>query len=47
METLNTQDLREVKGGASKLLWYAVAALITLGLGIIDGIVNPEKCNIG
>ena len=46
MEILKNKELLEIKGGASKLLWYALGALITLALGIIDGIVNPDKCKV-
>ena len=44
MQSLTKEDLNEVRGGATKLMWYAIGALVTLAIGIIDGIINPNKC---
>ncbi len=44
MEQLKTSELNEIKGGA-KLLWYLIGAAAILVIGIIDGIMNPQKCN--
>ncbi len=45
MDCLERAKLQEIKGGgAFKLSWYLLGALVTLAVGIIDGIVNPEKC---
>ncbi len=46
MEILNDKKLKQISGGAS--FWAIVgtiAALITLGVGVIDGYVRPTKCN--
>lgn len=45
---LNDEELSNINGGASKLFYGFLAgagALITLIAGIIDGYLNPQKCN--
>ena len=44
---LNNEEMLVVKGGgiSSKLIWGIVGGVIVFALGIIDGIVNPKKCN--
>lgn len=45
---LQERELLNIKGGAVGLR-YAIltglAGLITLLIGVIDGYVNPQKCN--
>lgn len=46
---LNEEELLTVTGGASKVLYGILAglgALVTLVAGIIDGYLNPLKCNM-
>ena len=46
MKKLSDNDMKNINGGAIK--WGAIAgigALASFIFGIIDGIVNPQKCN--
>lgn len=45
---LKEKELSEIKGGAINLRYAiltGIAGLITLLIGIVDGYVNPQKCN--
>ena len=46
---LTEEILYEIKGGAKKSWQYAIflgiGGLIVLITGIIDGYMNPQKCN--
>lgn len=44
MEIIQNKELDNINGGG-KLLWYALGAIGILVVGIIDGIINPQKCN--
>lgn len=44
METLANVELMSVCGG-SRALWLIIGGGILLIVGIIDGIINPQKCN--
>lgn len=44
MEKLQNVELMNVYGGA-KLLWGIIGGLGILIVGIIDGFINPNKCN--
>ena len=41
---LNDQEMLNVNGGGIGL-WSAIGGLIVLVVGIIDGYINPKKCN--
>ena len=46
MKYLDEKEMCEVNGGAFK--WGAIAgigALASFICGVIDGIINPQKCN--
>lgn len=46
MRELSKNDMYQVKGGAVK--WGMIAgigAFASFIFGIIDGIINPQKCN--
>ncbi len=47
IRVLNTEALESIKGGTSAPIWVgvAIAALIIFIAGVIEGIVNPERCN--
>jgi len=44
---LNNEEMLKVTGGgiSSKLIWGIVGSAIVFIVGLIDGIVNPKKCN--
>lgn len=41
---LNNDEMFEVKGGGFAL-WAAIGSAVIFVIGVIDGIVNPQKCN--
>lgn len=46
MEIINDNHLKEIKGGG--ISWKIMAGISALGsffIGIIDGLINPQKCN--
>ena len=46
MERINENNLEKIKGGTTEGIWIGlgVASLCIFISGIIQGIVNPEKC---
>lgn len=44
---LNNEEMLKVTGGgiSSKVIWGIVGSAIIFIAGLIDGIVNPKKCN--
>ena len=44
MKKLNNEEMLNVKGGAGKL-WGVLGAGIVFLIGLIDGLLNPRKCN--
>ena len=49
MKKLNDLELEKIKGGeAISAVWIglAVAAIVVFISGVIEGITNPEKCNV-
>lgn len=44
MEILKTESLNSITGGGFKL-WYIIGGGLVLFAGIIDGFLNPNKCN--
>ena len=44
---LNNEEMLEVKGGALKigLLVSIIGGAIVFAIGVIDGLLNPRKCN--
>jgi len=47
MVKLNNEEMLLVKGGgvSAKLLWKLIGGAVAFFIGVIDGIVNPRKCN--
>ena len=46
MVELETRELKEINGGASKLTIGVIIGLVgTLLAGILDGFIRPLKCN--
>ena len=45
MKNLNNEEMLVVKGGASKWVWGIIGGIIVFAIGLIDGLVNPKKCN--
>ncbi len=47
MKALNMETLESIKGGTSAPIWIgiAIAAVVIFLAGVIEGIVNPERCN--
>lgn len=46
MEVLSNEGLKEIKGGG--INWSIVAGVSAISsflIGIIDGFINPKKCN--
>ncbi len=44
MEKLTNEELVTINGG-NQSMWLIIGGVILLGIAIIDGIVNPNKCN--
>lgn len=44
---LNNEEMVKVVGGAisTKLFWGIVGSAIIFFAGLVDGIINPKKCN--
>ena len=44
---LNNEEMLDVKGGgiSSKLIWGIVGSALVFLVGLMDGLVNPKKCN--
>ncbi len=46
METLEKNDLERINGGGLSFLGaLGIVAGVAFVVGVIDGFVNPEKCN--
>ncbi|MFI3260561.1 MAG: hypothetical protein R3Y13_02490 [bacterium] len=46
MKKLNNKELCEINGGAMSLTTYiGIGLVVSFALGILDGIINPQKCN--
>lgn len=46
MNKMNNEQLQEVKGGGINWSMMAgIGAVVSLVIGIIDGLINPKKCN--
>ena len=46
MNIVSDNKLREVKGGGINLgLAAGVGAFVSFIVGVIDGLINPAKCN--
>ena len=45
MKKLNNEEMIKVKGGAVSKFWGVIGAGIVFLIGLIDGLINPRKCN--
>ena len=46
MEKINNEKMKSVKGGGINLgLAASVGAFVSFIVGVIDGLINPAKCN--
>ena len=46
MNIQNNDQLKKIKGGAINLKLVAgISAVASFLIGVIDGIINPKKCN--
>ena len=46
MEITNNEQLKEIKGGGINWgIWAGIGAAASFIVGIIDGLMNPKKCN--
>ena len=47
MKKLNNEEMLGVKGGgiSSKFLWGIIGGAVIFLIGLVDGVVNPKKCN--
>lgn len=46
MIKVEKEELMEVKGGGVNLgLMAGVGAFLSFVIGVIDGLINPKKCN--
>ncbi len=46
MESISNQEMQEVKGGGVNWgLMAGIGAFTSFLIGVIDGIINPKKCN--
>lgn len=41
---LNNEEMFKIKGGSFKF-WGVIGAGIVFIIGVIDGLINPRKCN--
>lgn len=46
MSNIKNEELKEIKGGAINWgLMAGIGAVASFLIGIIDGVMNPKKCN--
>ena len=46
MEQMNNDTMKKIKGGGINLgLMAGIGAITSFFIGIIDGLMNPKKCN--
>ena len=46
MKKINNEQLKKIKGGAINLKLVAgISAVASFLIGVIDGLMNPKKCN--
>lgn len=46
MERIRNEELKKVKGGGVNWsLMAGLGAIASFFIGVIDGLVNPKKCN--
>ena len=46
MNRINEEQLKNIKGGGVNwTLVTGIAAIASFFMGVIDGLINPQKCN--
>lgn len=46
MNKIKEENLKEVKGGAVNWgLAAGIGAVVSFIIGVVDGLINPKKCN--
>lgn len=46
MNKINNEQMKEIKGGAVNWsLMAGIGAVASFLIGVIDGLINPKKCN--
>jgi lactobin A/cerein 7B family class IIb bacteriocin len=46
MKNINNNELKEIKGGGVNWgLMAGIGAVASFLIGVIDGLINPKKCN--
>lgn len=46
MESMNNEQLQEIRGGSVNWGMLAgIGAFASFLIGVIDGVINPKKCN--
>lgn len=48
IQALKDEELEKINGGSATAIWIglAVTAVVVFISGVIEGITNPERCNI-
>lgn len=48
IKKISDDELEKIKGGSAAAIWIglAVTAVVVFLSGVIEGITNPERCNI-
>ncbi len=45
MRKLSNEEMKKIEGGVNWLVVTIATGAISFLIGVIDGIVNPKKCN--
>lgn len=45
MKTLEKKEMQQIEGGVNWVAVTFIAGAVSFVLGIIDGLINPKKCN--
>ena len=46
MKSMKQEELKQVKGGGVNWsLMAGIGAVVSFFVGVIDGLINPKKCN--
>lgn len=45
MKKLNENEMKQIQGGVNWVAVTFISGAISFVIGIIDGLMNPKKCN--
>lgn len=45
MKELTSLEMKKIEGGVNWVLVTFVSGALSFVIGVIDGIINPKKCN--